>query len=276
MKPGAMKYIAIGAAITAGAFLLYTHHAERPVKHSAPETMIPAEKPLPDVETTSTRSINPHSISPAPKPRPLKQKAAAPKTERHTSTEKQKPIKPNHPKRPVNTAQFWEKAEERFSQQWDRLEQENNPTLRARLINNMAQYVRMDTLATVAWAMDLENPEERRMAMEAVNKYALTGIGARIEVDETGFPSIRETTALSAVESTGMVEPGDYIIGVRDESGNYVDFEGLTTHQIVQHLRGKAGTDILLYMERLSGLDDSAGTFEVPVRRSLLVIQPPN
>lgn len=121
--------------------------------------------------------------------------------------------------------------------------------------------------------MGLADPADRRRALEAINVHALTGIGARIQLDDTGFPLIRETTVMSPVASTGLVEPGDYIVGMQNERGETVSFEGMQVQQVVEYLRGDAGTDVILMMERNNAYGSTA--FEVPVRRALLVITPP-
>ncbi len=133
----------------------------------------------------------------------------------------------------------------------------------------------MDTPSTLDWAMGLEDPEERRAAFEAINDNALTGIGARIETDETGLPKIRETTILSAVASTGQVEAGDYISGMVNHDGSIVYFKDRPIRQIVQYLRGQAGSEIQLLMERASDDGSDPYSFDVSVQRSLIVVQPP-
>jgi C-terminal processing protease CtpA/Prc len=139
----------------------------------------------------------------------------------------------------------------------------------------MAGHVRVNTLQSLEWAMSLTDPAERRAALEAINKMSLSGIGARIEVDETGFPKIRETTVLSAVAATGQVAPGDYIVGMEDASGEAVNFEGLPARQVAQHLRGEPGSELRLQMERVAPDGSEAYSYEVTIQRSLLVIQPP-
>ena len=214
----------------------------------------PAAAPEPKAPSTAKR------IQPAHKPPPVQRKAAQPTVEQQR----------------VAMIKRWKQTEDQFNRLWDRLEGTIDPDQRDRLINRMAQYVRMNTLDTVEWAMDLGDPEERRLALEAINQYALSGIGARINVDNTGFPRIMETTVLSAVESTGMVEPGDYIIGMVNADGQAVDFEGMPIQQIIKHLRGEPGSELLLMMERASAENgEPPYPFDVPVQRSLIVIQPP-
>ena len=124
--------------------------------------------------------------------------------------------------------------------------------------------------------MALQDPSEQRAALEAINQSSLSGIGARIETDDTGFPRIRETTVLSAIAATGLVEPGDYIVGMVNEDGQPVSFEHLSIQQVVQQLRGPSGSEIQLLIERLPSEGNGASqTFDVSVQRSLLVIQPP-
>ncbi len=269
--------IATGAFTVAGAVLIFVHHggvqqdrvvpettAEVPVAEKPVAAVKEIRKPIPPAPAPVSRSVQRTVTRPKPekKPAPVSRKAAV-----QASAEQQRAAR----------IKYWKRAEERFNSQWDQLDLAIDPEQRDRLINQMAQYVRMDTLGTIEWAMGLQDPEERRLAMEAINKYALSGIGARIQVDNTGFPRIEETTALSAVASTGMVEPGDYIVGMVNAEGQTIDFQNLPIHQIIQKLRGEPGSELMLLMERTG--DANLGepyVFDVPVQRSLLVIQPPN
>jgi C-terminal processing protease CtpA/Prc len=171
---------------------------------------------------------------------------------------------------------YWTEMAHQFRRQQEKLGQENDPEKRMNLIRTMARNVRADTLRTLDWAMNLEDPAERRAALEAINQNALSGIGARIEMDETGLPKLRETTVLSAIASTGLAEPGDYISGIVKGDGSTIYFKGRSLQQIVQLLRGKPGTEVRLLMERASA-DGNANpySFDVPVQRSLIVVQPP-
>ena len=101
---------------------------------------------------------------------------------------------------------------------------------------------------------------------------ALTGIGARIEMDDTGLPKIRETTILSAVDSSGMVAAGDYISGMVKEDGTVLNFNGMSLQQIVRNLRGEAGSEIEIMIERTG--PGGRIHMTVPIQRSLIVMQP--
>jgi hypothetical protein len=261
------------AAILAGVAIHFIRASSRPhapapspVESHAPATPAPTKNGEPGQDIAAKpvagpvpRSIETVAIQPAAAVPPAAvQRPAAPV--------------PN----PHDPAQFWERQAERFHMLTEQLALEENPAKRNNLIQNIAQYVRIDTLGTLDWTMGLEDPNEQRAALEAVNKYALSGIGARIGVDETGFPRIRETTILSAVAATGQVEAGDYIVGMVSPDGEPVSFQNLSVQQVVKHLRGQPGSEVQLLMERVSSDGNGESqAFDVSVQRSLLVIQPP-
>lgn len=177
--------------------------------------------------------------------------------------------------RRVNT-RYWERAALQFERQWQALYDEADPNRRLNLIQTMARNVRIDTPGTLDWAMSLTDPAEMRAALEAINENALVGIGAHIRVDETGLPKIMDTTALSAIASTGMSEPGDYISGMVQPDGSTISFKGMPIQQIVQYLRGEPGTEIRLFMEReATGDNEQPYSYDVPIQRSMIVVQPP-
>lgn len=167
---------------------------------------------------------------------------------------------------------YWQSMARHFDQQQERLQRESDPNKRLSLIQAMARNVRVNTPATLDWAMALENPEEKRAALEAINQNALVGIGARIDMDETGLPKVVYTTALSAIGATGQVESGDYISGMVDENGTIIDFQNMPIQRVVNYLRGEAGTKVQLLMQRAEG---NGETYNLSVPRSLIVVQPP-
>jgi C-terminal processing protease CtpA/Prc len=169
----------------------------------------------------------------------------------------------------------WNRMARKFEQQQEQLALETDPAKRLKLIRALSSYVRIDTLTAIDWAIGLQDPYEQQAALEAVNHKALVGIGAKIQVDETGFPRIRETTVMSAVAATGQVEAGDYIVGMDDGTGTPVYFEGIATRKVAQHLRGPAGSELRLFMERVAPDGNTAQVFDVIVQRSLLVVEPP-
>lgn len=220
------------------------------------------------------------AAEPAPAPEP-----APPAAEPEIKTEPEKPDpqkvelvqktdqKPAPPK--PDYSRYWKQQEKNFNNLLNRLAKETDPRKRRNLINALARHIRVDTLATLDWISMLESEEEQRTALEAANKYALVGIGARIEVDDSGLPLIRETTILSAIEATGMVSAGDYISGMVQPDGTVIYFEDMPLQQVVSYLRGEVGTTPVLMMERRND-DGSTLSYDVEVARSLLVVGPPD
>lgn len=207
-------------------------------------------------------------------PEPVKKKVAPVKAAAPIVAERSPP-KPV-PSRMQNLArQYWERLTLQFDRQREQLLREEDPVKRMNLIRSMSRYVRVDTLSAIDWAMSMEDPAEQRAALEAVNANSLSGIGARIEIDKNGLPRIRETTVLSAVAATGQVEAGDYIVGMEDGTGQAIFFEGLSAREVAEVLRGEPGTPLRLMMERVPAGGSSSYPFDVTIRRSLLVIQPP-
>lgn len=272
MKTRGIIILIVATALTGAAYLMI-HTSSCPFA-SGPA---PAELDAParTAENENLEPLQDNQSEPLPRPTSKSVRAVATPPPGEDLPVVNKNSKP-HPPTPRDPAQYWERQAKRFNKLLEQLALEENPDQRKRLIQSLAAYVRVDTLGTLDWAMGLEDPDEQRAALDAVNKYALSGIGARIEKDETGFPRIRETTVLSAVDATGQVEPGDYIVGIVNPDGETISFQNLSVREVVKQLRGKPGSEVQLLMERVSpdGYGDSH-TFDVSIQRSLLVIQPP-
>lgn len=258
-------------ALVAGSALLYQGRKTEPVT-TEPNPLPPqlAERAdIPEPELVKTVVEIPKKTTPEPQPEPAAQPEPRPKVELVQKAEhRPAPPKPDY-------SRYWKQQQRRFDQLANRLANEADPQKRQQLINAIARFVRVDTLATLDWVATLETPEDQRKALEAINKNALVGIGARIEQDKNGLPKIRETTIMSAIEATGMVAPGDYISGMIRPDGTMVDFEGMPLQKVVRHLRGKVGTEPTLMMKRYND-DGSTLQFDVSVPRSLLVVGDPN
>ena len=267
MKKHAVHILMVIAALAMGMAYRYRGTVSlQPAGEDA--TPIPAQvvnEPRKDVHA---------AIPPPPKPVTEKPEPMAPsKIVAPRIKEQPKAVMPI----PRPAAHYWQQAARRFEQQGEMLSQETDPAKRMNLIQTMARNVRIDTLSTLDWAMSLEDPAEQRAAMEAINKNALVGIGARIQVDETGLPKIVDTTVLSAVASTGMTEPGDYISGMVNGDGSTIYFQDLPVREIVKLLHGQPGTEIQLLMERAPADGDTEPySFDVPLRRSMIIMQPPD
>ena len=266
MKSRAIQILIVTAITAMGVAYRYRNTVSgRPAEEEpAPLQLQTADEPKLDVRA---------AIPPPPKP-------AARKPEPPASPESAPPQVKGKPKTTAanqrRALQYWQQAARRFERQAKALAQENDPAKRMNLIKAMARNVRIDTLATLDWAMGMENPAEQRAALDAINKNALVGIGARIQVDETGLPKIVNTTVLSAIASTGMAEPGDYISGMVNGDGSVIHFQDLPVREIVKLLHGQPGTEVRLLMERGSPEGNTEPySFDVPVLRSMIIMQPP-
>lgn len=251
----------VTVALAMGLAYLYPRTAPEKDALSLP----PPEVSKPRMDVRAAIPTRPKAVVKAPEPKSLP-KIAPPQVK------EQSMAVANH-RQAMN---YWQHAARRFEQQGGMLAQETDPALRMNLIQSMSGNVRIDTLSTLDWAMTLEDPEERRAALDAINKNALVGIGARLHVDETGVPKIVETTVLSAVASTGMTEPGDYLSGMVRADGSIIYFKDRPVRDIVKLLHGQPGTEVQLLMERGSTEGDiEPYSFDVSVQRSMIIMQPP-
>ena len=219
-------------------------------------TIIPDREVVPDQGSAGPGHLPPERVIP-----PVVEKASLPNAA---------------PARPPGPARlYWNRMARKFERQQEQLAGEIDPVKRMHLIRSLSSYVRVDTSTAIDWAIGLQDPSEQQAALEAINDKALVGIGAKIQVDETGFPRIRETMVMSAIAATGEVKSGDYIVGMDDGTGEPVYFEGLPARQVAQHLRGQAGSMIRLFIKRFSDTGNAPQTFDIPIRRSLIVVEPP-
>lgn len=173
---------------------------------------------------------------------------------------------------PTSASARWKQIEKGFQRQKNELLNESDSNRRSKLIARMSHHVRFDTLSTIEWAMSLTDPEERIQALEALNRNALIGIGARILPDETGYPLIHEMTLLGAMETSEIARVGDYILGMEDSDGQWTSFQNMPMKEIIQYLRGEAGTKVHLLM----GSGTSQNKYEITTQRSMIVMQPPD
>jgi C-terminal processing protease CtpA/Prc len=262
MKRKHIAWLIIPAVVAAGA-LLYIQNKPEPAPEVTPVVAASAPAPPPAPE--------PVEIKPEPKPEPepvAVVETNKPVQEIIIKATPPPAIKTQQEQRLEQQKKYWAHVQTRFLAKMDQLAREKNPQRRQQLIRQIAQYVRMDTLATLDWIATLNSPEEQKLAMEELNKHALVGIGARIEKDQTGLPAIRDTTLLGAIETSGQVQKGDHIAGVIGADGKQIDFYDLSMKDIVTHLRGEAGTEVELVVMR-NGIK-----FNVTVDRSMIVMEP--
>ncbi|MDF7799006.1 hypothetical protein P4C99_06000 [Pontiellaceae bacterium B1224] len=274
MKKHTISTLGLVAVLGIGA-VVYTQRTP-PVESASLPTepavnLPPDETPLPEPEIVI--KTTPASVvvkkEPEPEPEPVVMAPTVPQPEPVAP----KPQLTKEERRQQAMDRYWDKMARNFDRKLNQLDREQNPDRRLDLIQSIARYVRVDTVATLEWAATLTDPDEQRAALNAINQNALTGIGARIDTDETGLPYIRKTTILSAVESTGMVEAGDYISGMVNPDGSQVYFKDWPLQKVAQVLRGEPGTEVQLMIERVTP-DGVWYSFDVPVQRSLIVMEP--
>lgn len=78
---------------------------------------------------------------------------------------------------------------------------------------------------------------------------SLEGIGALLGQTE-GITEIKSLTPGGPAEKSGLVEPGDKIVAVAQEDGNYVDIIDMELKDVVRYIRGKKGTKVTLKIVR--------------------------
>ncbi len=73
--------------------------------------------------------------------------------------------------------------------------------------------------------------------------YTLVGIGAEFQ---SGYPDIKRLFPGSPAESSGQLHPGDRVVAVAQGDRAFVDTRNLSLPELVQTIRGKAGTTVRL------------------------------
>ncbi len=95
-------------------------------------------------------------------------------------------------------------------------------------------------------------------------RNSLVGIGAELQ-DKDGFCIIHELLPAGPAEKSGLVHPGDKIIGVGQADGDIVDVVGAKLRKTVNMIRGAAGTPVRLL---IVPADDPGGKKTVTLTRA--------
>ena len=95
-------------------------------------------------------------------------------------------------------------------------------------------------------------------------RNSLVGIGAELQ-DKDGFCVIHELLPAGPAEKSGLVHPGDKIIGVGQADGDIVDVVGAKLRKTVNMIRGAAGTPVRLL---IVPADDPGGKKTVTLTRA--------
>lgn len=85
-------------------------------------------------------------------------------------------------------------------------------------------------------------------------RLSLDGIGAQLRYDD-GYTVVAEIVPGGAADSDGRLEPGDKIVAVGQETGDFVDIVEMKLKDVVQLIRGKRGTTVRLKVKKTDSDD---------------------
>lgn len=109
-----------------------------------------------------------------------------------------------------------------------------------------------DTTAALAWAQGLPTPEERASALKIVQDRAPVGIGAQLSM-EGGLPVVNALLPSGSAGMSQQMQRGDRIVGVDSFGNGFVATAGMNIEQVVELIRGRAGTSVRLQVARVNG-----------------------
>ncbi len=84
----------------------------------------------------------------------------------------------------------------------------------------------------------------------------LDGIGAALQVSEEGYTVVTKVIPGGAAEKDGRLKPDDRIVSVSDSKGEMVDVVDMKLNDVVQLIRGDAGTVVKLGVQT-AGVDET-------------------
>ncbi len=85
-------------------------------------------------------------------------------------------------------------------------------------------------------------------------RLSLDGIGAQLRYDD-GYTVVAEIVPGGAADTDGRLEPGDKIVAVAQETGDFVDIIEMKLKNVVQLIRGKRGTTVRLKVKKADSGD---------------------
>ncbi len=112
---------------------------------------------------------------------------------------------------------------------------------------------------------DYFNPKEKQ-DFDINMGGKLEGIGARL-VPDKGYTKVREVIPGGPAWASKQIEADDLIIKVTQKGEDAVDLVGMRLDDVVQLIRGKKGTEVLLTIKKPSG-----DIIEVPIIRDIVQI----
>lgn len=101
----------------------------------------------------------------------------------------------------------------------------------------------------------------------------LEGIGAVLTTDDEGYCKVVSINPGSPAELTGKLKPNDKIVAVQQDGEEPVDVVGMRNKQIVQMIRGKKGTKVILHVIPQKAADQSKTELVAITRDSIKINQ---
>lgn len=121
----------------------------------------------------------------------------------------------------------------------------------------ISEWALHDTDAALAWADQVEDPAERDADHLAIRQVAPVGIGTQLQITG-GEAVISGLLPGTPAESSGLIHPGDRIVGVAQGDGVFLNARGLPLQDLVQAIRGERGTMVQLQLLSADSPPDSA------------------
>jgi hypothetical protein len=137
-----------------------------------------------------------------------------------------------------------------------------------------AGWASQDTEAALRWVDQVADPAERDADLAAIRASAPVGIGTQLSMQD-GVPVINQLLPGAAAELSGQLHQGDRIVAVAEGYGSFVETRGMTLQDIVQMLRGAAGTFLQLQVLSADSPADSLRR-TVPITRSQIKFKQPS
>lgn len=125
------------------------------------------------------------------------------------------------------------------------------------------------TEAAVKWADSLADSAWREAAHEAIYEKTPRGIGAVMSRAD-GFPIVREMIPGGAAAQAGL-QPDDRLVEIVEDGGGPVPLQGRELSEVINDLRGEAGTTARLRVLR-PGPDGKLSEHVLQIERKQLII----
>ncbi len=154
----------------------------------------------------------------------------------------------------------------------ENLESVTDGDMRQEAIKRIAsRLVYKDTEAARSWAESLEDPEERNLAVERVEKTVPSGIGAYLDQKE-GYPTITKLMPGGPAETSGKLRVNDRILAVDSGNGQFRNAWSLNMGQVANLILGEPGKIVRLEVLP-EGAKETADSVIVEITREQLNFQ---